>query len=75
VACHRRAGDPGGDSCATVSETRAERAALAHGLTAAIDCGAGLLAEAEDRRQRRSVQLQRVADLLQEVAVGQHQPA
>jgi GTP-binding protein EngB required for normal cell division len=52
------------------------QAALATGLTAAIERGGGLLAEAEDRRQRRTLQLERAADLLQEVTVGlQRQPA
>jgi GTP-binding protein EngB required for normal cell division len=52
------------------------QAALATGLSAAIERGGGLLAEAEDRRQRRTLQLERAADLLQEVAVGlQRQPA
>jgi hypothetical protein len=46
------------------------QAALATGLSAAIERGGGLLAEAEDRRQRRTLQLERAADLLQEVAVG-----
>jgi GTP-binding protein EngB required for normal cell division len=52
------------------------QATLAASLTAAIDRGAGLLAEAEDRRQRRTGQLERAADLLQEVTIGlQCQPA
>jgi GTP-binding protein EngB required for normal cell division len=52
------------------------QAALATGLSAAIERGGGLLAEAEDRRQRRTLQLERAADLLQEVTVGlQRQPA
>jgi hypothetical protein len=52
------------------------QAALAASLTAAIDRGAGLLAEAKDRSRRRTGQLERAADLLQEVTVGlQRQPA
>jgi hypothetical protein len=52
------------------------QAALAASLTAAIERGGGLLAEAQDRRQRRTVQLERAADLLQEVTIGlQRQPA
>jgi hypothetical protein len=51
------------------------QAALAAGLTAAIDRGAGLLAEAEDRRRRRTLQLERAADLLQEVTVGLQRPS
>jgi hypothetical protein len=51
------------------------QAALATGLTAAIDRGAGLLAEADDRRRRRTGQLERAGDLLQEVTVSlQRQP-
>jgi hypothetical protein len=52
------------------------QAALAASLTAAIDRGAGLLAEAEDRRRRRTGQLERAAYLLQELTVSlQRQPA
>jgi GTP-binding protein EngB required for normal cell division len=52
------------------------QAALAASLTAAIDRGAYLLAEAGDRHRRRTRQLERAADLLQEVTVGlQRQPA
>jgi GTP-binding protein EngB required for normal cell division len=52
------------------------QAALAASLTTAIDRGAGLLAEAQDRRQRRTLQLERATDLLQEVTMGlQRQPA
>jgi GTP-binding protein EngB required for normal cell division len=40
------------------------QAALAASLSAAIDRGAGLLAEAEDRRNQRWVELDRAADLL-----------
>jgi hypothetical protein len=40
------------------------QAALAASLSAAIDRGAGLLAEAEDRRDQRTAQLRRAADLL-----------
>ena len=40
------------------------QAALAASLTAAIDRGAGLLAEAEDRRNQRSAELDRAAELL-----------
>jgi hypothetical protein len=40
------------------------QAALAASLTAAIDRGAGLLAEAEDRRDQRMAELDRAADLL-----------
>jgi hypothetical protein len=43
------------------------QAALAASLTAAIDRGAGLLAEVEDRRRRRTRQLERAAELLQDV--------
>jgi GTP-binding protein EngB required for normal cell division len=51
------------------------QAALAASLTAAIERGGGLLAEAQDHRQRRTVQLERAADLLQEVTSLQRQPA
>ena len=52
------------------------QAALAASLTAAIERGGGLLAEAQDRRQRRTLELQRAAVLLQEVTIGlQRQPA
>jgi GTP-binding protein EngB required for normal cell division len=52
------------------------QAALAASLTAAIERGGGLLAEAQDHRRRRTVQLERAADLLQEVTIGlQRQPA
>jgi hypothetical protein len=52
------------------------QAALAASLTAAIDRGAGLLAEAQDRRRRQTGQLERAADLLQEATMGlQRQPA
>jgi GTP-binding protein EngB required for normal cell division len=52
------------------------QAALAASLTAAIERGGGLLTEAQDRRRRRTVQLERAADLLQEVTIGlQCQPA
>jgi hypothetical protein len=44
------------------------QAALATGLTAAIECGGGLLAEAEDRRERRAAELDRAAKLLGSVA-------
>jgi ABC-type transporter Mla subunit MlaD len=49
--------------------TRLQRhqAALAASLTAAIDRGAGLLAEAEDRRDQRTAELRRAADLLASV--------
>jgi hypothetical protein len=58
------------------SRLQRHQAALAARLTAAIERGGGLLAEAQDRRQRRTVQLQRAADLLQEVTIGlQRQPA
>lgn len=46
------------------------QAALATSLTAAIERGSGLLSEAQDRRRRRTVQLERAADLLQEVTIG-----
>jgi hypothetical protein len=42
---------------------------LATTLMAAIQRGGGLLAEAEDRRERRAAQLDRAADLLDNVAV------
>ena len=42
--------------------------ALATSLTAAIERGRGLLAQAEDRRNQRTAQLDRVADLLHSVA-------
>jgi GTP-binding protein EngB required for normal cell division len=52
------------------------QAALAASLTAAIDRGAGLLAEAEDRRRRRTLELERAAGLLQELIVSlQRRPA
>ena len=44
------------------------QAALAGGLTAAIDRGGGLLAEAEDRRDQRAAELDRTAELLHTVA-------
>jgi hypothetical protein len=51
-------------------------AALAASLTAAIDRGAGLLTEAQDRHRRRTRQLERAADLLQELTVSlQRYPA
>jgi hypothetical protein len=40
------------------------QAALAASLSAAVDRGAGLLAEAEDRREQRMAELDRAADLL-----------
>jgi hypothetical protein len=46
------------------------QAALAASLTAAIERGGGLLAEAQDHRRRRTVQLERAADLLQEVTIA-----
>jgi GTP-binding protein EngB required for normal cell division len=48
------------------------QAALATSLTAAVERGAGLLAEAEDHRQRRTAQLDRAASLLHQVTVGLH---
>jgi GTP-binding protein EngB required for normal cell division len=48
------------------------QAALATSLTAAVERGAGLLAEAEDHRQRRTAQLDRAANLLHQVTVGLH---
>ena len=42
--------------------------ALAVSLTAAIERGGGLLAEAKDRRRRRTLQLDRAAKLLDSVA-------
>jgi GTP-binding protein EngB required for normal cell division len=42
--------------------------ALAVSLTAAIERGSGLLAEAEDRRERRAAELDRAAKLLDSVA-------
>jgi GTP-binding protein EngB required for normal cell division len=44
------------------------QAALAVGLTAAIERGGGLLAEAEDRRDQRAAELDRAAELLGTVA-------
>jgi hypothetical protein len=44
------------------------QAALAASLTAAIERGAGLLAEAEDRRDQRTAKLDRAAELLDSVA-------
>jgi hypothetical protein len=44
------------------------QAGLAVSLTAAIERGGGLLAEAEDRRQRRAAELDRAAKLLDSVA-------
>jgi hypothetical protein len=44
------------------------QAALAVSLTDAIERGGGLLAEAEDRRERRAAELDRAADLLDSVA-------
>jgi hypothetical protein len=46
------------------------QAALAASLTAAIEQGGGLLAEAQDHRRRRTLQLERAVDLLQEVTNG-----
>jgi GTP-binding protein EngB required for normal cell division len=46
---------------------RRHQAALAASLSAAIDRGAGLLAEAEDRRDQRTAELRRAADLLDSV--------
>jgi GTP-binding protein EngB required for normal cell division len=46
------------------------QAALAASLTAAVERGGGLLAEAEGRRDRRAAELGRVAQLLQQVEVG-----
>ena len=40
------------------------QAALAAGLTAAVDRGAGLLTEAERHRERRATELATVAELL-----------
>jgi hypothetical protein len=48
------------------------QAVLATSLTAAVERGAGLLAEAEDHRQRRTAQLDRAANLLHQVTVGLH---
>jgi hypothetical protein len=51
-------------------------AALAASLTAAVERGGGLLAEAEDHRRRWTAQLDRAAKLLHEVTVGfQREPA
>jgi ABC-type transporter Mla subunit MlaD len=44
------------------------QAALAASLTAAIDRGAGLLAEAEDRREQRTAELRRAAEILDSVS-------
>jgi ABC-type transporter Mla subunit MlaD len=44
------------------------QAALAASLTAAIDRGGGLLAEAEDRRDQRTAELRRAADLLDTIS-------
>jgi hypothetical protein len=44
------------------------QAALAAGLTAAIERGSGLLAQAEDRRNQRTAELDRAAELLRRVA-------
>jgi hypothetical protein len=44
------------------------QAILAVGLTAALDRGSGLLAEAQDRRDRRAAELDRAAELLRTVA-------
>jgi hypothetical protein len=44
------------------------QATLAVGLTAAIERGGGLLAEAEDRRDQRAAELDRAAELLRTVA-------
>jgi hypothetical protein len=41
--------------------------ALAASLTAAIDRGGGLLAEAEDRRDQRMAELRRAAELLSSI--------
>jgi GTP-binding protein EngB required for normal cell division len=46
------------------------QAALAASLTAAVERGGGLLAEAEGRRDRRAAELGRVAQLLHQVEVG-----
>jgi hypothetical protein len=43
------------------------QAALAAGLTAAIERGSGLLAQAEDRRNQRTAELDRAAGLLHSV--------
>jgi hypothetical protein len=43
------------------------QAALAAGLSAAVERGGGLLADAEDHRQRRTAELDRLAQRLQEV--------
>ena len=46
---------------------RRHQSALAASLTAAIDRGAGLLAQAEDRRDQRQAELDRAGDLLADV--------
>jgi hypothetical protein len=43
------------------------QAALAAGLSAAVDRGGGLLADAEEHRQRRTAELDRLAERLREV--------
>ncbi|HEV2824257.1 MAG TPA: hypothetical protein VG035_03500 [Actinomycetota bacterium] len=50
------------------------QAALAAGLTAAIERGGGLLVEAEDRRDQRAAELDRAAERLHSVAAWLQPP-